>query len=126
MAMITQADLQKMLKLPWQWWQGECYEAALLYALTHPDAVLVHGWIRRPNGARWFCHAWCELDDVVHDLTMPHKSECIEEYYKSRRVLHTTEYSYDEAVENMTTLGHAGRWDDLDEATEALIEQGCC
>ena len=45
---------------------GDCYEAAALYVLEHPNTTLVHGepFLQREPFGR-FGHAWVERADLV-------------------------------------------------------------
>jgi hypothetical protein len=69
-------------------WSGHCYEAAVAFASLNRDAVVVHargrgvdpgtlppGLVKLaeivgPTRWEWFDHAFCELGDLVHDLTV--------------------------------------------------------
>jgi len=46
---------------------GDCYRWAFRYAVNHPDAVIVHGAVQEPLGARRYPHAWVLHQGRVKD-----------------------------------------------------------
>ena len=45
----------------------KCFEATLEVAGETRDAVVIHGWLHHQES--WILHAWCEIDELVIDLT---------------------------------------------------------
>lgn len=97
---------------------GNCYKSAFEHQQDMyrqgVKLTLVHGLIVG-NGLETegvnFIHAWCELDDIVFDLSN-NQEICMrkEEYYMKARLIEKREYSPKEAEDNFIKSGHPGYW----------------
>ncbi len=75
------------------------------------DAVVVHGWIY--DRTRWILHAWCEIGDVVVDLTETRSPVPKADYYAAMAATETRtrRYSRLEFFSLAAEHGHFGPFD---------------
>ncbi len=88
-----------------------CFEATLEVASENENAVVVHGWLRTPEG--WVMHAWCELDGAVMDLTESREPLNKAEYYEVMGVTPERSVRYDR-LEFFTLSAESGGFGPFD------------
>jgi len=94
--------------------KGDCFKVAFEMLLEDENMILVHGLPFGTGGdaeGLRYNHAWCELDGLVYDGTIPIIINK-EEYYKLGDIQITYKYNREEALKKIFETEIYGCWED--------------
>ena len=103
-------------------WTGLCYTAALRWAgeAESRNWIVVHGTVWSDTAGKRIEHAWCELEEIVVDLSLPVGSRIIDRqrYYRSAKPQVSKVYSSEEALLLSIKNRHDGPWEEAEQLKE--------
>lgn len=92
----------------------DCYEWAFKWVEGHHDWTLVHGTLNGAAVAHFdgkYRHAWAIKDNLIYEPIHDRVYE-YDFYAPVCRPMAEIEYTYEDAVEQILTTGHYGKWHD--------------